>query len=78
MKLKSKDKMGIKVDDVKDEIWDMAKPKLQYAITLEDVIACGQGDTIISILIDAKALYEYDQRESGINPEDMEELWEDS
>ena len=43
LKLESKDKMGFKVDDVKDEIWDMAKPKLPYAITLEDVIACGQG-----------------------------------
>ena len=78
LKLESKDKLGFKVDDVKDEIWDMAKPKLPYAITLEDLINCGQGDTIVSMLIDAKAFYEYDQRESGIDPEEMEELWEDS
>ena len=78
LKLESKDKMGFKVDDVKDEIWDMAKPKLPYAITLDDLIVCGQGDTIISMLIDAKAFYEYDQRESGIDPEEMEELWEDN
>ena len=77
-KLESKDKMGFKADDVKDEIWDMAKPKLPYAITLEDLITCGQGDTIISMLIDAKAFYEYDQRESGIDPEEMDELWEEN
>ena len=32
--LENRDKSGFKVDDVKDELWDMAKPKLPYAITL--------------------------------------------
>ena len=75
-KLESKERFGFKVDDIKDEIWDMAKPKVPYAITLEDLLACGQGDIIVGMLIDARAFYEYDQRESGIDPEEMDELWD--
>jgi hypothetical protein len=48
------------VEDVKDEIFDMAKPGTPFAITLQDLLTCGQGDIIISMLIDAKAFYEYD------------------
>ncbi|CAG9317451.1 PPP2R3C_2 [Blepharisma stoltei] len=76
-KLESKEKFGFKVDDVKDEIWDMAKPKCLYAITLEDLIKCGVGDTIVSILSDARAFYEYDQRESGIDVDEMDDIWGD-
>ena len=43
----------------------MAKPQVPHAITLQDLISCGQGDIIVSMLIDAKAFYDYDQRESG-------------
>ena len=43
-------------------------------MTLEDLIACGQGDIIVGILIDARAFYEYDQRESGIDSEEMDEF----
>ncbi|KRX07662.1 hypothetical protein PPERSA_11211 [Pseudocohnilembus persalinus] len=64
-KLEQKEKYGFNVEDVKDEIFDMVKPKVPHAITLEDLINCGQGDIIISMLIDAKAFYDYDQRESG-------------
>jgi len=64
-KLESKDKTGFHVDDVKDEIFDMAKPKCSFAITLQDLLNCGVGDIIVSMLIDAKAFYDYDQRESG-------------
>ena len=53
------------VEDVKDEIFDMAKPQVAAGITLQDLINCGQGDIIVSMLIDAKAFYAYDQRESG-------------
>ena len=47
-----------------------------FAITLEDLIACGQGDIIVGMLIDARAFYEYDQRESGIDSEEMDKLWD--
>ena len=76
-KLEQKGKFGFKVEDIKDEIWDMAKPGVPYAITLEDLINCGQGDTIAAMLIDAKAFYEYDQRESGIDLEEEEDIWDD-
>lgn len=64
-RLEIMEKTGFNVDDVKDEIFDMAKPELPMAITLNDLIKCGQGDIIISMLIDAKAFYDYDQRENG-------------
>ncbi|CAD8145381.1 unnamed protein product [Paramecium pentaurelia] len=75
-KLEHKDKFGFNVEDVKDEIFDMAKPAISTAITLTDLQNCGQGDIIISMLIDAKAFYEYDQRESGqlLEVEDYEEF----
>ena len=56
---------NFKVEDIKDEIFDMAKPEIQNQITLADLINCGQGDTIVSILTDAKAFFDYDQREVG-------------
>lgn len=40
----------------------MAKPELSMAITLQDLIKCGQGDIVVSMLIDAKSFYDYDQR----------------
>ncbi|CAD8064693.1 unnamed protein product [Paramecium sonneborni] len=75
-KLEHKDKFGFNVEDVKDEIFDMAKPAMSTAITLTDLQNCGQGDIIISMLIDAKAFYEYDQRESGqlLEVDDYEEF----
>ncbi len=51
----------------------MAKPKLPYCITLEDLLNCGVGEVIVSMLIDAKAFYDYDQRESGEPTDDFEE-----
>jgi hypothetical protein len=75
-KLESKDKFGFNVEDVKDEIFDMAKPATPFAVTLNDLMNCGQGDIIISMLIDAKAFYDYDQRESGnlLESEDHDEF----
>ena len=64
-KLEIMDRGGFNVEDIKDEIFDMAKPELPMAITLSDLIKCGQGDIIVSMLIDAKAFYDYDQRENG-------------
>ena len=64
-----------KVDDLKDELFDMAKPAMEKCIQLEDLIKCGQGDTIIKILVDAKGFYDYDQRETGgITEEEFEEM----
>lgn len=46
----------------------MAKPVSQHCITLQDLIKCGVGHIVVSMLIDAKAFYDYDQRESGGDP----------
>jgi len=73
-KLETKEKFGFRVEDVKDEIWDMAKPVHPYALTLEDLTTCGVGDTIIAMLIDAKDFYEYDQRESGVEVDDFDDI----
>jgi len=40
---------------------------------LQDLINCGVGDIIVSMLIDAKAFYEYDQRESGETADDFDD-----
>eukprot|EP00397_Hematodinium_sp_SG-2012_P020602 GEMP01021237.1.p1 GENE.GEMP01021237.1~~GEMP01021237.1.p1 ORF type:complete len:481 (+),score=103.52 GEMP01021237.1:142-1584(+) len=54
---------GIRVEDVKDEIYDMVRPKNPNYITLADLYACKVGGTIISMLIDTQAFWQYDNRE---------------
>lgn len=63
------------MEDIKDEIFDMAKPELPMAITLNDLVKCGQGDIIVSMLIDAKAFFDYDQRENGQTLEGFDDFW---
>jgi serine/threonine-protein phosphatase 2A regulatory subunit B'' len=46
----------------------MAKPASPHCITLQDLIKCGVGHIVVSMLIDAKAFYDYDQRETGGDP----------
>ncbi len=67
-KLEKKIQTEYKVDDLKDELWDMAKPASPHCITLQDLIKCGVGHIVVSMLIDAKAFYDYDQRETGGDP----------
>ncbi|XP_014204516.1 serine/threonine-protein phosphatase 2A regulatory subunit B'' subunit gamma [Copidosoma floridanum] len=51
-------------EDVKDEIFDMVKPADPFKITLQDLLACGQGDTMISILIEFHGFWAYENREA--------------
>ena len=67
-KLEQKIQTEYKIDDLKDELWDMAKPASPHCITLQDLIKCGVGHIVVSMLVDAKAFYDYDQRESGGDP----------
>ena len=53
----------VKFEDVKDEIFDMVRPKDVLRITLDDLITCGQGDTVVSILIDLNGFWTYENRE---------------
>mmetsp|Transcript_46774 Transcript_46774/g.123619 ORF Transcript_46774/g.123619 Transcript_46774/m.123619 type:complete len:493 (+) Transcript_46774:90-1568(+) len=62
------------VDDVKDEIFDMVKAKEAGVITLQDLITCRQGGTVLSMLIDAAAFWRYDNRESLMMEPDDDDI----
>ena len=62
-KLLNRNKGEYRIDDIKDEIWDMIGPKNPNYITLEDVLNSKYSDTVIALLIDAKAFYQHDQKE---------------
>jgi len=63
----------VKFEDVKDEIFDMVRPKDPLRITLKDLIACGQGDTVVSILIDLNGFWSYENREVLVTAEGPDE-----
>ena len=73
-KLFNRNKGEYKVDDIKDEIWDMIKPKNPNYITLQDVLRSPYGDLVLSMLIDAKEFYLYDQKEFMNVSDDFAEL----
>ncbi|KAH6937570.1 hypothetical protein HPB50_001723 [Hyalomma asiaticum] len=54
----------VKFEDVKDEIFDMVKPEDPCRITLKDLIRCGKGSTVVSILIDVNEFWAYDNRDT--------------
>ncbi|KAJ3159435.1 Serine/threonine-protein phosphatase 2A regulatory subunit B'' subunit gamma [Geranomyces michiganensis] len=54
--------LGIR--DVKNEIFDMANPKTESRITLDDLVASGVGGTIIKLLSDVEGFWAYEARES--------------
>ena len=62
-KLINRDQGEYRIDDIKDEIWDMIKPKNPNYITLQDVLNSSYSDLVLSLLIDAKAFYQHDQKE---------------
>uniref|UniRef100_A0A7S1WIZ3 Serine/threonine-protein phosphatase 2A regulatory subunit B'' subunit gamma n=1 Tax=Alexandrium catenella TaxID=2925 RepID=A0A7S1WIZ3_ALECA len=64
----------VSVDDVKDEIFDMVQATQPGSITLQDLINCRQGGTVLSILIDAAAFWRYDNRESLMMEPDDDDL----
>jgi len=53
----------VTVEDVKDEIFDMVKPRDPLKITLADLVRSGQGDTVVSILTDLNGFWSYENRE---------------
>ncbi|ORY26412.1 EF-hand [Rhizoclosmatium globosum] len=54
----------VHVADVVNEVFDMANPKVGDKITLEDLLKCGVGGTITTILTDCRGFWAYDNRES--------------
>ena len=61
------DEANCEVDDVKDEIFDMVKPRDPMLITLNDLIACKVGDTVVGMLTDMTAFAAYDRREQNLD-----------
>ena len=54
----------VKIKDVNEEIYAMVKPVDPLHITLQDLITCKCGGTVIGILIDVEQFWAYDNRES--------------
>eukprot|EP00941_MAST-03F_sp_MAST-3F-sp1_P005889 g5889.t1 len=52
------------VADVTDEIFDMVQPRHSTRITFNDLLACGLGDKVVSMLTDVVAFWNYDNREN--------------
>ena len=57
----------VKFEDVKDEIFDMVRPLDPLRIKLDDLIKSGNGDTVVSILIDLNGFWTYENREVLVN-----------
>jgi serine/threonine-protein phosphatase 2A regulatory subunit B'' len=68
-RLSEEDGDVVLVEDVKDEIFDMCAPKDPLRITLEDLINCRVGDTIVTMLTDLSGFWAYDNRETLIQDE---------
>ena len=57
----------VKFEDVKDEIFDMVRPLDPLRIKLDDLIKSGNGDTVVSILIDLNGFWTYENWEVLVN-----------
>ncbi|CAG9466850.1 unnamed protein product [Pedinophyceae sp. YPF-701] len=51
-------------EDVKDEIFDMVRPKDPLHITLDDLARCGAGPLVVGMLCDVHTFVSYDCREN--------------
>ena len=51
----------------------MVRPSDPLRITLNDLIRCGCGDTVVEMLIDINGFWAYDNRESLVYEEEEEE-----
>jgi Ca2+-binding EF-hand superfamily protein len=67
----------ISFEDIHTEILDIIKPKNVEKITLEDLIRCGQGDVVVTLLTDFRGFADYESRENQVparsDVEDQEE-----
>lgn len=61
--LQDQDQPMVSFEDIKDEIFDMVKPKSVQKITLQDLIDSAQGETVVNILIDLNGFWTYENRE---------------
>ncbi|XP_022227072.2 serine/threonine-protein phosphatase 2A regulatory subunit B'' subunit gamma-like [Drosophila obscura] len=68
-KMKSQNEDPVNFEDINNEIFDMVKPKDPCKITLQDLIKSGQGETVVSILIEFHKFWAYENREE--NPQNV-------
>jgi len=68
--MKNQGQEPIKFTDFCNEIFDMVRPATSKRIYIEDLLACGYADTIVSILIDLNGFYAYENRDSNIHAKD--------
>ncbi|KAJ3322987.1 Serine/threonine-protein phosphatase 2A regulatory subunit B'' subunit gamma [Blyttiomyces sp. JEL0837] len=52
------------IQDFTNEVFDMANPEVKNVITLNDLLKCGVGGTVVTILADSRCFWEYDNREN--------------
>lgn len=64
------DNYELVIQDVVDEVWDMVKPAHPGRITLRDLVACKQGDTVVSMLTDVRGFWQHDNRETLAQQQD--------
>jgi len=57
----------VRFEDVKDEIFDMVRPRDPLRISLNDLITSGQGETVVSILTDLNGFWTYENRENLVS-----------
>ena len=67
MLMEKSNQEAVKFEDVKDEIFDMVRPVDPLRIKLDDLIKSGNGDTVVSILIDLNGFWTYENREVLVN-----------
>ena len=67
MLMEKSNQEAVKFEDVKDEIFDMVLPVDPLRIKLDDLIKSGNGDTVVSILIDLNGFWTYENREVLVN-----------
>ncbi|XP_034486145.1 serine/threonine-protein phosphatase 2A regulatory subunit B'' subunit gamma-like [Drosophila innubila] len=60
---------AVNFEDISNEIFDMVKPKDPRKITLQDLNNCGQGETVVSILIEFHKFWAYENHNN--NPQNI-------
>lgn len=72
-KLPREQQLGVSVQDLKDEIFDMVKPLNPNRITLKDIIHSGMGHTVVNILIDVNGFWSYEFRETAVTDDNLQQ-----
>ena len=64
----------VQIEDVINEIFDMVSPEHPYRITYEDLLRCGVGHTVVTLLTDYRGFLVYENRENIIAEEVKQDI----